>query len=394
MKTKTTLNVVLIVLMFLLLISIGFGINSYFTANDSKEDHIGITIPEAQPSVLVNGGTFNALVPDNATSIEFVAGKAAPADAVDVSEAQNGSIMAWMEDTTFYVVEMKNGMIYANSDSSYMFKDKTNLAHINTENLDMSQVKNASYLFSNCNNLTNTISDFNLSNVELIPYAFENCTWLTEFNVPSSISDIGINAFYNCTNLTNVTFDNINNLTSIGEAAFFSTALTEFNVPASVTSIGIMPFANCTNLKAINVDADNIYYSSQNGTLYDKNKTTLIQYPSYNFGGYYNILYCVKTIETGAFYGCSLIDITMPQYLKRINSYAFVNCPKLTTIVFSKYTNEFQTIIKNYAFDNCSKLKTITYQGYEEAWNQASKRFENNWDAGLPSDYQVVFDPQ
>ena len=47
-------------------------------------------------------------------------------------------------------------------------------------------------------------------------------------------------------------------------------------IPNSVTSIGDGAFADCTGLTSIIVDASNPIYSSQDGVLYNKAKTTLI----------------------------------------------------------------------------------------------------------------------
>ena len=74
----------------------------------------------------------------------------------------------------------------------------------------------------------------------------------------------------------------INNLpvTSIGTEAFAGTLLTSVAIPASVTAIGIWAFHDCSILTAITVDAQNLFYSSIAGVLFDQSQTTLIQYPA------------------------------------------------------------------------------------------------------------------
>ena len=56
-------------------------------------------------------------------------------------------------------------------------------------------------------------------------------------------------------------------------------ALTSVCIPASVTSIGTYGFFGGTSNTGITVHADNPNYSSLDGVLYNKDKTTLIQYP-------------------------------------------------------------------------------------------------------------------
>ena len=70
------------------------------------------------------------------------------------------------------------------------------------------------------------------------------------------------------------------NVTNIVSAAFeYSTGVTNVTMGTNVRSIGLFAFYDCPNLAAISVNSTNAFYSSTNGILFDKNKTTLIQYP-------------------------------------------------------------------------------------------------------------------
>jgi hypothetical protein len=109
--------------------------------------------------------------------------------------------------------------------------------------------------------------------------AFYNCTSLTSVTIPNSVTIIGIYAFENCTSLTSITIPN--SVTSIETGAFDRcTSLTSVTIPDSVTSIGELVFQGCSSLATINVDPANTAYISEDGVLYNKNKTTLIQYPA------------------------------------------------------------------------------------------------------------------
>jgi len=71
-------------------------------------------------------------------------------------------------------------------------------------------------------------------------------------------------------------------VTSIGDWAFVNlslTSLTSITISNTVKSIENMAFCECRDLTTINVDSGNRNYSSEQGVLYNKNKSTLIAYP-------------------------------------------------------------------------------------------------------------------
>ena len=96
---------------------------------------------------------------------------------------------------------------------------------------------------------------------------------------------------------TAVTLDN--DLTSISPYAFYGKSISTINIPASVTSIGTFAFGNCTSLTAITVEGSN--FSSENGVLYNNDKTTLICYPAGKMDEGYTLPATVSAITEGAF---------------------------------------------------------------------------------------------
>jgi len=79
----------------------------------------------------------------------------------------------------------------------------------------------------------------------LIQYAIGKTD--TSFIIPDSVETIGGNAFYNCSNLSELTLGN--SVQHIGSYAFeYCASLTSVTIPDSVTSIGSYAFYNCTSL--------------------------------------------------------------------------------------------------------------------------------------------------
>jgi len=108
-------------------------------------------------------------------------------------------------------------------------------------------------------------------------------------------------------------------ITSIPSSAFYDyyytcVTLTGITIPDSVTSIGndtgYDAFYGCTSLTAINVNSGNTMYSSDQGVLFNKDKTTLIKCPQGKAGAY-AIPNSVTSIRWGAFLRCtSLTSVT------------------------------------------------------------------------------------
>ena len=178
--------------------------------------------------------------------------------------------------------------------------------------------------------IPSTIDGYSVTSIE---GAFRDCTSLTSVTIPASVTSIGRQAFHGCSDLTSVTIPA--NVTSIGYWAFEScTSLTSITIPASVTSIGDLAFGACSSMTTIMVDAGNSFYSSADGVLFNKNKTTLIQYPGGKAGSY-TILAGVTEIGDQSFVECSgLTSITIPASVTIIEYGAFLECTSLTGVYF------------------------------------------------------------
>ena len=262
--------------------------------------------------------------------------------------------------------------------------------------------------------------------------AFVLCGNLTNVTIPNSVTSIGDSAFALCVNLTNVTIPN--SVTSIGDSAFaLCVNLEEANIPDSVVFIGQMAFAftkiknvtigektinvgkgafgGCENLEKITVNEANKYYTSVDGVLFNKNKTTLIQYPLNKTGVTYTVPNGITKIEEIAFGGgelgniscmCDLEEILLPSTLREIGADAFTACPnikkivipeKVTTIKSStfSYCKSLSNItltkniknIEKYAFTDCEKLTDVYYNGTKAEWKSVAIDNTNESNAAL-----------
>lgn len=210
---------------------------------------------------------------------------------------------------------------------------------------------------------------------------------ITSVTIPASVTEIGSNAFADCTNLTSVNYkgdwsnltiqsgnpavqDAANEqlfdfaftpdntaviviryegtaadvtipsrykgkpVTMIDHAAFFNSVVTSVTIPDSVTSIPDSAFGFCSQLTNISIP----------------NSVTYIGFSAFNS--------CT-----------SLKSITLPSSLSTIQSEAFYNCGNLETIRIPVSV----TSIGNNAFADCPSLMTVTYPGSKTQWDDITK---------------------
>ena len=80
--------------------------------------------------------------------------------------------------------------------------------------------------------------------------AFYNCSSLESITIPSTVTEIGADAFRSCTNLNKVVFNE--GLQKIGFCAFYEcTSLQSITLPSTVTEIGENAFKHCCNLEEV-----------------------------------------------------------------------------------------------------------------------------------------------
>lgn len=203
-------------------------------------------------------------------------------------------------------------------------------------------------------------------------FCFSNL--IKRVTLPDSLTAIREWAFGFCTYLSEITIPE--NVTFIGEYAFWGTGLSGITVPRKVSNIGRGAVAG-QNMKAILVDAGNQYYTSENGVLYDKDKTLLHTYPKRKNSkveteagskSYFRIPDTVTEIEDNAFYHAQLDEIHMGSAVKTIGYEAFRHC-KFSTILLPASVS----CVEQFAFANTA-LEKMYFEGDAPA-SFASKVF-------------------
>ncbi len=220
-------------------------------------------------------------------------------------------------------------------------------------------------------------------------YVFARGKGLRSVKIPKNVTSIGRGAFWDCDQLKCIEIPD--SVTSIGLFAFEGcNGLIRIKIPAAVSEMDPSAFYWCLNLQAIEVSDGNRYFSSQDGVLYDKEKTKIMLVP-YKLGGAITIPAGITTIpprkptntsrstsdnfagrsalksvtissgvqriEQEAFRDCkALTDVVFPDTLKGIGARAFYECVSLEKISIPNGT----TKIGDNAFRYCKALKEVT----------------------------------
>ena len=243
------------------------------------------------------------------------------------------------------------------------------------ESVDLSEVTIAAYTGDEGTSMYNTVYPANT-----IPeYAFIDSKngkiKLTHFVLPITATSIGSAAFYGCGNLTNVTLSP--SLQSMCSDIFsFCNNLKSIFIPSSVITIDPIQFFSTP---LMNVDAANPYYSSLDGVLYNKVKTTLIHCPK-SKNGILNIPPTVTIIGRFSFVNCKdITSISIPSSVNVIEEGAFLNCAVTCINVWKQYPIDLISSTNALSIDDKDKCtlnvpyKTGVFYRAADQW----KDFEN-----------------
>lgn len=274
--------------------------------------------------------------------------------------------------TSLYGIYVNQENVYYSSYKGILFnKDKTVLyccpimayATIPKSVLTLSELS-----FMGCDRYEGLVLPPNL--ISIGDYAFYSCQFLNYVNIPASVTSIGEYSFYSCASLIDIAVDRNNDFYASSDAALYNKGKTvllqcpggksgRFTIADSVMQINDIALSSCYNITEFQIGSANTTFSSMNGVLFNKNKSTLYQYPIGKTGNY-NIPSSVTNIRDGAFLWCmGLTGVVIPTSVTSIGLQAFFGCVELTSVIIPDKVAS----IGDYAFTLCNKLATATFNG-------------------------------
>ena len=212
--------------------------------------------------------------------------------------------------------------------------------------------------FAGCSKVDNLTFKPGSNVTEIGKNAFDGCALITELVIPNTTAVIGDSAFANCANIRTISFEENGVNVEFGEAVFAGcTELRSIHLPSTLLSFDGSVFAGCDYINEIVVDPENPILTSENGVLYDKQKTQLLYYPKGMGVDFATLPESLTTIGSAAFqFNPHLVNITIPANITKIGNNAFDNCVNLKSVTFA---GEGNVQIGSAAFQNCRALNTI-----------------------------------
>lgn len=283
-------------------------------------------------------------------SIKIENHKNVPSNAIknwDASEEQNGSVMAWYLDSDgngkYEVYIGGENKVYANRNSSSLFRSFENVKTIDLSNLDTSEVRDMSFMFGYCNSLSSlNIINFDTSEVRNMFFMFYNCSSLTSLDLSS----------FNTSKVTNMKgmFSVCKNLVSLN--------ISSFNT-SKVNDMSYM-FVDCIKLKNLNLsnfntsEVTNMSYmffdcysiSSLNLSNFDTSKVQ-------NMSSMFGRCYALNSLNLNNFDTSKVTNI----------DHMFIDCINLMTLDISSFDTSKATNMRG-MFQQCSKLTSLNLSNF------------------------------
>ena len=339
-------------------------------------------------------------------SVTFLDSKAGmPAEHWDVSEAQNGSVVAWVTPAEngvlngmYDLVIAADGVIGAPADCSRMFYGYGNASSINFNSVfDTANVTDMSLMFRECRNLlTLDLGGFDTANVTDMSEMFHHCSNLTELNVggfdTANVTDM-TEMFSNCSGLAELDISgwdtanvtsmcsmfsscrmsfldvsgwNTSNVTDMSYMFFLSYTIEELDVSGwdttNVTNMRAL-FAGCRYLTELDVSGwDTAKVTDMNGVFSDCELLTELDVGGWNtakvtdMSSMFLKCYALTTVDVSGFDTANVTNMEV----------MFDYCPALTALDVSGWDTANVTNMRQ-MFYGCRSLTELDVSGWDTA---------------------------
>ena len=220
--------------------------------------------------------------------------------------------------------------------------------------------------------LPNTIREFGY-------YAFSGCKSLKKINIPTNLYSLRDCSLDTCESLEEITVNGEGNYYTSEDGVLFNKDKTglvlfpqgsnkiSYTIPANTEYIDSNGLSSCIGLQEINVENENINYTSEDGLLYNKDKTALLSYPAGKKQNTYNVPETVTSISAN-FSKCQYLNyITIPKNVHSIGGFYPEECFYCTSLKeINVDSNNTKFCSEEGVLFNKDKTKLICYPASKE----------------------------
>ncbi len=188
--------------------------------------------------------------------------------------------------------------------------------------------------------------------------AFSNCSNLATFNFGDNVTIIPASLCYGLTGLTEVSIGK--SMSTIGNYAFQSCSkLTQVTIPGSVLEMSWVAFYQCSGLRTV------IFEDGEETLSIPSPSNAYYIVPAFDsFESLYlgrNMSYSNSSSKNEGYYSpfsqvTTLSSVTIGEKVKELPDYLFYNCTGLTEVTIGESVTE----IGSYAFEGCTGLTQVT----------------------------------
>ncbi len=272
------------------------------------------------------------------------------------------------------VLEMREGMLFSKPDNRLLCCPQGNISRKLVIPADTEIIEEAVFM----HRMGIRSVTFPDSLREIRQYAFTGCENLQKITLPKGVTSIGRYAFGSCRRLKTVKLND--GLESIGPWAFqYCVRLEKINLPKTLKNFGENPFIGCAKLKTVTIAKNHPYLKMVKNVLFTKDGTTLLWYPCRLSASKYQIPKGTQVIAPGAFDGCRLRTVSIPDTVTTIGDNAFSHSYNLNRVTLPDSVTSLGygafylcdhmdratlsanlTELPEYLFGGCIRLKSVT----------------------------------
>lgn len=153
-------------------------------------------------------------------------------------------------------------------------------------------------------------------------YAFSEYENLEKVTIPSTVKTIGMQAFNSCTKLESIIIPD--GVVELESNVFSFCSIKTVSIGKDLTELDPTAFDFCKSLESFEVSKENPVFSSEDGVLFNKDKTKLIRYPIGSQRTEYSVPEGVKIIGKESFMDASALqEINLPDSVIQIDGNPF-----------------------------------------------------------------------